>query len=308
MKVAKKSDVILAYILLVILIACLVGVVMVKLLYKPTSEEVLEEPKSLTLQQIATSFNDSNLIPMLTLEDSTIKASVDGENLLIDFAYQDNQSQYTVEYVNNVLRMELKLDEEDLEQSLSNVLASAIIYQILSVNLCTYQGNTNSVCYETIDAILNHNYKQEGLNYNNIDSDTLFMSIDTNIKIVPYQSNKNYDEVTILDIDSKDYSLTLDNFKLSLPIISYDDEDKTLNFNYHLVDLKNNNRKFTLTLNLYDESDKLLKTFTSESDMNTIGVFSASFELKDISYDLVKKYSIDITEANSSTDDIQEDE
>mgnify|MGYP003571410937 CR=1 FL=1 len=290
MKLAKKSDIVIAYILLIILFIALLGLIYLKQNYNKETIDNIDNIDNVTnilsIDKIINDFNINTKIVNLKNEGITFNASKNDDNILLNYIKNNSNTSFEVNYTNGVLMLDVNnKDDYDI---------ASLAFEVFFDNLCYFQGNSITDCDTTLSAINNNLLTDSALKISNLGNDSYFLTLDTNKQIEIYINNIiSYNEETIVAIDDYDYNLTINNYMLSNFNIDYDQENNTLEFNYTLSKLSDNDKNIELILTIYDKDRQIL-------DNNSTQVIDGSnfmmWKLDNINFDDVKYYSINIKE------------
>lgn len=265
----EKIDTIIAYCLIVVLLACIAILSILKLTKK---DDVVKPddhtPSYATLNDVVTNLNNSNL-------DVTASTS----NNAVVVTTKDGSLNLNIPLVNNELEVTYNKDNEEVVTN---------IYKEITTNLCVFYGNANDICTSVVNNITKDStisgirFITEG------DNTKVYINLLASIDISSYK--EEYTEETIKDISVNNYSLNISDVNVNNIVINNSDTDIVFT-----SDLKNNNSdKYTITIKLYDENNNSIgeesKEYTTEDKMEIKFTYSDSL-LKDN----IKKYSINIT-------------
>lgn len=265
----EKVDTIIAYCLIVVLLACIAILSILKLTKK---DDVVKPddhtPSYATLNDVVTNLNNSNL-------DVTASTS----NNAVVVTTKDGSLNLNIPLVNNELEVTYNKDNEEVVTN---------IYKEITTNLCVFYGNTNDICTSVVNNITKDS-TVNGIRFiTEGDNTKVYINLLASIDVSSYK--EEYTEETIKDISINNYSLNINDVNVSNIVINNSDTDIVFT-----SDLKNNNSdKYTITIKLYDENNNSIgeesKEYTTEDKLEIKFTYSDSL-LKDN----VKKYSINIT-------------
>ena len=265
----EKVDTLIAYCLIVVLLACIAILSILKLTKK---DDVVKPddhtPSYATLNDVVTNLNNSNL-------DVTASTS----NNAVVVTTKDGSLNLNIPLVNNELEVTYNKDNEEVVTN---------IYKEITTNLCVFYGNTNDICTSVVNNITKDS-TVNGIRFiTEGDNTKVYINLLASIDVSSYK--EEYTEETIKDISINNYSLNINDVNVSNIVINNSDTDIVFT-----SDLKNNNSdKYTITIKLYDENNNSIgeesKEYTTEDKLEIKFTYSDSL-LKDN----VKKYSINIT-------------
>lgn len=267
-KKREKTDIMLAYILIVILLGCIIFIVYLKFIKNEstTNDNNNGNISEYTVNYISLGDIASSLNSNLMAKYNGINASTSADG--INISYGDLL--YDIKLVNNELEFKMDNDNKELSED---------IYKEIITSICTYYSNDRDGCKNASGAITYGN-NETGIRFVN---DTMFISTTNGISPMDVIEKKIYAKETITDIDNTEYEINMNN-----KIISNIKVD-LLDTNIVVSGTISNNGK--ITVKLYDANDVVLDSKELEKENN----FSISFDYNDkLDIDSVKKYSISI--------------
>lgn len=282
----EKTDIILAYILIVILLA---GIGIVLYLKYGSSQDNTKVPNEhvsnyITLDKISNSLNSSNLSSKLIADGATFTSTVNENNLIVNYSKEDTKVDLTIPLIDNELEINIKEENKDL--------ITQIYKEIMNI-ICTYYGNDANSCTATIKEV---NSTEDGIRFvNDENNNIVYINIMKSIDVSKYSNTNNTNTLSLADISKENTSNILVN---NVSITSGTD---VINVNYQ-VEFKDQNlaNNFSVNIALYDDNDTLLEEQTKEytkEDITSPKIDTISFNLDDtLKLDNIKKYSINITE------------
>lgn len=164
----KKSKIIIAWLVLIILILSTLGLTYIKFFGK--NENIEEYPidegnKESTspvitkaLQTIVNNFNNNELIQQYQKNGTTMKASLNEENLLVEVTETNNMYSFNFEIPNLMIEIDQK-NKEEFE----------LIFKVLIYANQERLKNTNNID-NYVDGFINNNLDVEGLSRKEIDN------------------------------------------------------------------------------------------------------------------------------------------
>ena len=264
-KKREKTDIALAYMLIVILLGCILFMVYLKFIRKDSgiSDNATEYTVNyMKLEDIASSINNN-----LSSKYSGINANASENSINVNYG----DLLYTINVVNNELEFRINNDNKEFSKD---------IYEEIITSICTYYNNDRDGCKSATESITFGN-NVDGVRF--VGEDTLYINIASGVKIATDNEVTTYTAETVVDITNMEYELNINNKKIT--DINVDVKDVSTTVSGNLSD------KGNVTVKLYDVNNELLEEKTMESENN----FSISFEYNDkLNLDSIKKYSINI--------------
>lgn len=268
-KKREKTDIMLAYILIVILLGCILFIVYLKFIKKEDNSNVDDNTTEYTVNYIKLDDIASDINNNLNSKYSGINASVIDNSINVKYG----DIIYDIKLINNEL--EFKIDNNNKE-------LSEDIYKEIIASVCTFYSNDRTGCVNASNNVKNDNI--DGYRFVN---DTIYINITSGVTPVEVVNKTVYSEETITDIDKVDYEINMNNKNISNIKVDVLDNKITIS-----GDLSNNGN---ITVKLYDDNDEVLDSKELESENN----FSIDFEFNDIlKIESIKKYSISIEQEN----------
>lgn len=264
-KKREKTDIMLAYILIVILLGCILFIVYLKFIKKEDNSNVDDNTTEYTVNYIKLDDIASDINNNLNSKYSGINASVIDNSINVKYG----DIIYDIKLINNEL--EFKIDNNNKE-------LSEDIYKEIIASVCTFYSNDRTGCVNASNNVKNDNI--DGYRFVN---DTIYINITSGVTPVEVVNKTVYSEETITDIDKVDYEINMNNKTISNIKVDMSDVDITIS-----GDLSSNGN---VNVKIYDNDEKLLEEKSTDGENN----FSISFEYNDnLNIDSIKKYSISI--------------
>ena len=159
----EKTDIILAYILIVILLA---GIGIVLYLKYGSSQDNTKVPNEhvsnyITLDKISNSLNSSNLSSKLIADGATFTSTVNENNLIVNYSKEDTKVDLTIPLIDNELEINIKEENKDL--------ITQIYKEIMNI-ICTYYGNDANSCTAAIKEV---NSTEDGIRFVNDENNNI---------------------------------------------------------------------------------------------------------------------------------------
>lgn len=285
-KKREKIDTILAYILIVVLLACIGVILGLKFLGKEEEQPPVDEytPKYISLGEITTSLNSSILANRYMNDGANLISSVNGNAIQVTYIKEGTNINVNMPMIGNELM--INVPEEN-----SNIIME--IYKEIASIICMYYGNEEKYCRYTLDHIGDNG--TEGIKFDN-NGNTKIIYINTT-KSYNVEKNIVYNEVTISDINNTDYTLELNDIRISNIVIN--NTDTNISFNGNIERLSENNTDTSVLVKLYDKNNNLLgenkQEFNSDNVLGSSATFEVSFILSEaLKREDITKYSIEI--------------
>ncbi len=282
----EKTDIILAYILIVILLAGIGIVLYLKYGDNRDNAKVPNEHVSnyITLDKISNSLNSSNLSSQLIADGATFTSTVNENNLIVNYSKEDTKLDLTIPLIDNELEINIKEENKDLITQ---------IYKEIMTIICTYYGNDANSC---TTAIKETNSTEEGIRFvNDENNNIVYINIMKSIDVSKYSNTNSQNTLSLIDISNENTTNVL------VSNVNITNSTDTININYQ-IEFKDqaSANNFSLNIALYDESDTLLEEQTKEyikEDITNPKTDTISFNLDDtVKLEKIKKYSINIIE------------
>lgn len=263
-KKREKTDIFLAYMLIIILLGAIFFVVYLKFIKnnKASDNNTTEYVANYIKLDDVASFVLNNLNNKYNGITTSVKENA------ININYGDIT--YNVKLLNNELEFKMNNDNSELSKD---------IYKEVVTSICSYYHNDIDGCKNSADNI------KFGENTNGIRFVDQIMYISITNSIAPSEIEKTiaYNTETITSIDETDYKLNINDKTITDIKIEMIDTNITIKGTA--------SDKGIITVKLYDASEQLLEKKSVNGDTN----FSITFEYNDkINIDNIKKYSINI--------------
>lgn len=279
----EKTDTILAYILIVILIACLGIILFLKFVKKEDTKPEEHNPTYISVDEIVTRFNASTLISKYTNDGGKLVASKSDSTIVVTYTKDNNNTAITMPLVNNELEVTLNKDNEELITD---------VYKEITNTICTYYGNSEDGCRTAIDNIKSD---VQGIRFVT-NGDNSYVYIDTTKSIDINVSVNTYTEETKVSLDNTNYDLKISDTEISNIVVNNNDTDIKV-----FGSIKNLSTEGVLSINvkLYDKDGNVIgeekKEYTTEYSLSGEDTFEISFTYNDtLKKDDVKEYSINV--------------
>ena len=276
----EKFDIFLAYLLIVILLGCIGVITYLKFIKKEQNVEPQEQLSHyITKEEIITGLNNGSLANELSL---TAENSEEG----IKIDYTDDNEKYS---------LNIPIMENELEINLNdNEATTTKIYKEISKIICTYYGNEEQACSNTIET-LDINNQVEGIRYVK-ETNNIYINMSKSIEITATNTIDTYTKETTVEVTETNYNLNLENVTISNIILA--NNNTSFMVKGHIL---TNNEKDILKVNvkLYDENNNVIsennQEYTSENPLSKEDDFTVTFELnEDLKFENIKKYSINV--------------
>ena len=279
----EKTDTILAYILIVILIACLGIILFLKFVKKEDTKPEEHNPTYISVDEIVTRFNASTLISKYTNDGGKLVASKSNSTIVVTYTKDNNNTVITVPLANNELEVNINKDHEELIND---------IYKEITNLICTYYGNSEDSCRTAIDNVKSD---VQGIRFVT-NGDVKYVYIDITKSIDVNASANTYTEETKVGLDNINYSLKINDTEINSIAVTNSDTDIKISGS-----IKNLSTEGALSINvkLYDSDGNVIgeekKEYTTDNALSGDDTFEISFTYSDtLKKDDVKEYSINV--------------
>lgn len=280
----EKTDTILAYILIVILVACLGIILFLKFVKKADTKPEEYNPTYIGIDEIVTRFNSSVLVSKYANDGGNLVASASGNTIVVTYTKDNNNTVITMPLVNNELEITLNKDNEELITDAYKEITNAI---------CTYYGNSEDSCRTAIDNIKSD---VQGIRFvTNGDNKYVYIDITKSVD-VNNVNNNIYTEETKVSLDNINYSLKINDTEINNIAVTNSDTDIKVSGS-----IKNLNTEGVLSINvkLYNSDGNVIgeekKEYTADNALSSEDTFEISFTYNDtLKKDDVKEYSINV--------------
>ena len=262
-KKREKTDIMLAYMLIIILLGCILFVVYLKFIKKDNSISD-NGTTEYTVNYIKLSDIVSNINNNLSGKYSGISATSVDNNITISYG----DLLYDVKLINNEL--EFKVDNNNRE-------LSEDIYKEIIAAVCTYYSNDRTGCVNASNSI---DSNTSGIRLVN---DTVYINITSGVTPVETVRKTVYAAETVTSINNTDYEINMNDRIINNIMIDMNDTKITISGEISSSGI--------VAVKLYDADNKELDSKKLESENN----FSISFDYNDkLNINSVKKYSISV--------------
>lgn len=280
----EKTDTILAYILIVILVACLGIILFLKFVKKADTKPEEYNPTYIGIDEIVTRFNSSVLVSKYANDGGNLVASASGNTIVVTYTKDNNNTVITMPLVNNELEITLNKDNEELITDAYKEITNAI---------CTYYGNSEDSCRTAIDNVKSD---AQGIRFvTNGDNKYVYIDITKSVDVTNI-SNNTYTEETKVGLDNINYSLKINDTEINNIAVTNSDTDIKVSGS-----IKNLNTEGVLSINvkLYNSDGNVIgeekKEYTADNALSSEDTFEISFTYNDtLKKDDVKEYSINV--------------
>ncbi len=275
----EKTDIIIAYILIGVLLLCIVLVLVLKFT-KKEDEVIIDEytPNYIGLGDISTSLNSSLLVNSYVNDGATFYSSVSGGSLVVTYTKDDNVINLNIPVVGNELVVTIPSDNTEIVTD---------IYKEITSIICVYYGNDENNCRNTVNNI-DSNTSISGIR---IEDDNVYIditnSIDVNTEIVS--------TVNKTSIDSVNYNINLSD--ISITNVNVDISGDNVVFNGSIERLNLDGSSFSVIVKLYDVDGNILEQNSidySSDDLLEVDTFTIEFISETYEVDNVSDYSIEV--------------
>ena len=197
----EKIDAIIAYVLIVILLGAIVLITILKINDK---EDVLVPPVDeytptyISLSEISTSLNNSNLANNYISEGATFTSSATDNAINVTYNKDDINLNLNMSMVGSELMVSIPSENSDIATD---------IYKEVANTICVYYGNQDEKCRYTLD-----NMDSYGLDGIRFDNSNVYI---TTTKSFSVANEIVYKNITIVNVTESDYVLELNDTRIS---------------------------------------------------------------------------------------------
>lgn len=279
----EKVDTIIAYVLLVVLLACIFIVLYLKFIRKEDTPEEEYKPNYISLNEISNSLNTSTLASNYQNDGANFNSSVLDNSIVITYNKENTILNLNVPLISSELKIDIDGENADIKKEIYKEIASII---------CVYYGNNANSCKNTLDNVNSEN-SVSGIRFTNEDNiNNVYVNTTKSFNLL----GTIYNEVTKVSINSANYTLNLMNTKIS-NIKIYNDEK--LVFGGDIERLNDDTSNVSVLVKLYDKEDNFLAEnkyeFNNDNSLEDKKTFEVSFILSDtLKMENISKYSIEI--------------
>ncbi len=291
MEKSDKKSVILAFIFLFILIGFLGYATYVKVTYKEENNNnnntTIDTPVMLSLDNIIKDFNSSKVASDYFALGTTLamEKGPTGFNIV----YSNEEENGTIEGTYVAYTISIKFNKDNTQ------IANDVFKELVNIS-CKNQKYADRECDLTVDEFLKGNYSVDGLTYEKMSDEEIYLKVNTAKKLELFVGGISYNAGDLIDINNTNYIVTNNEFELSNIVLNYSSSDSTLTYSASVKNLLGDSKNTKVELSLYDSNNNLLLTSSFDnstlSDKNKFDL-SVNMVLDDsISYENIKYLSI----------------
>lgn len=291
MEKSDKKSVILAFIFLFILIGFLGYATYVKVTYKEENNNnnntTIDTPVMLSLDNIIKNFNSSKVASDYFALGTTLamETGPTGFNIV----YSNEEENGTIEGTYVAYTISIKFNKDNTQ------IANDVFKELVNIS-CKNQKYADRECDLTVDEFLKGNYSVDGLTYEKMSDEEIYLKVNTAKKLELFVGGTSYNAGDLIDINNTNYIVTNNEFELSNIVLNYSSSDSTLTYSASVKNLLGDSKNTKVELSLYDSNNNLLLTSSFDnstlSDKNNFDL-SVNMVLDDsISYENIKYLSI----------------
>lgn len=291
MEKSDKKSVILAFIFLFILIGFLGYATYVKVTYKEENNNnnntTIDTPVMLSLDNIIKDFNSSKVASDYFALGTTLamETGPTGFNIV----YSNEEENGTIEGTYVAYTISIKFNKDNTQ------IANDVFKELVNIS-CKNQKYADRECDLTVDEFLKGNYSVDGLTYEKMSDEEIYLKVNTAKKLELFVGGISYNAGDLIDINNTNYIVTNNEFELSNIVLNYSSSDSTLTYSASVKNLLGDSKNTKVELSLYDSNNNLLLTSSFDnsalSDKNNFDL-SVNMVLDDsISYENIKYLSI----------------
>lgn len=279
----EKTDTMLAYILIVILIACLGVILYLKFIRKEEPRQDEQLPTYISLNEITAGLNSSTLANRYTNDGATFTSTVSNDAIVVTYTKGEQNININIPLVNNELQVNIAKENEKIITDTYKELANIV---------CTYYGNSEDNCRTTIDKIKSDT---QGIRFVT-DGDNKYVYIDITKGVDVNASTNTYTEETKVSLDNVSYVLNISDTEIKNIVV--DNGDTAIKVSGGIKNLSTEGT-LSIIVKLYDNDGNVVgedkKAYTADKALNGEDTFEFSFAYNDtLKKDNVKDYSINV--------------
>lgn len=279
----EKTDTMLAYILIVILIACLGVILYLKFIRKEEPRQDEQLPTYISLNEITAGLNSSTLANRYTNDGATFTSTVSNDAIVVTYTKGEQNININIPLVNNELQVNIAKENEKIITDTYKELANIV---------CTYYGNSEDNCRTTIDKIKSDT---QGIRFVT-DGDNKYVYIDITKGVDVNASTNTYTEETKVSLDNVSYVLNISDTEIKNIVV--DNGDTAIKVSGGIKNLSTEG-VLSIIVKLYDNDGNVVgedkKEYTADKALNGEDTFEFSFAYNDtLKKDNVKDYSINV--------------
>lgn len=276
----ERFDIVLAYILIAILVAC-IGIILYLRLIRKEENDVPSEhvPNYISLSEISSLLNTSNLTNRYISEGANLASMVSGNSIVITYTKEDYVINLNVPAIGSELMFTMNDDNSEIVTD---------IYKEVTNIVCVYYGNTEANCRNTIDN-LSDTSSIDGIRYG--DNNTVYV---TTTKSIDVGDVVVYNVATKVGINDDNYILNLSGVRIS--DIKVDSDDTNIVFTGNIEKLSNDITSLSIIIKLYGIDGNILGENKQEyNEGDSIDSFDISFLVSDtLKMEDISEYIIEI--------------
>lgn len=280
----EKTDTMLAYILIVILIACLGVILYLKFIRKEEPRQDDQLPTYISLNEITAGLNSSTLANRYTNDGATFTSTVSNDAIVVTYTKGEQNININIPLVNNELQVNIAKENEKIITDTYKEIANII---------CKYYGNSEDSCRTTINNIKSDS---QGIRFIS-DANNSYVYIDINKSVdVTNVFNSAYTEETKVTLDNVSYVLNISDTEIKNIVV--DNGDTAIKVSGGIKNLSTEGT-LSIIVKLYDNDGNVVgedkKAYTADKALNGEDTFEFSFAYNDtLKKDNVKDYSINV--------------
>ena len=291
MEKSDKKSVILAFIFLFILIGFLGYATYVKVTYKEENNNnnntTIDTPVMLSLDNIIKDFNSSKVASDYFALGTTLamETGPTGFNIV----YSNEEENGTIEGTYVAYTISIKFNKDNTQ------IANDVFKELVNIS-CKNQKYADRECDLTVDEFLKGNYSVDGLTYEKMSDEEIYLKVNTAKKLELFVGGISYNAGDLIDINNTNYIVTNNEFELSNIVLNYSSSDSTLTYSASVKNLLGDSKNTKVELSLYDSNNNLLLTSSFDnstlSDKNNFDLSVNMVLVDSISYENIKYLSI----------------
>lgn len=281
----EKTDTIIAYILIAILVGCIALILILKFTRKeePTNKPDEYTPNYISLNEISTSLNSSTLANRYMNDGIAFNSNVNDSNLNISYAKEDVNVNLNMAMVGSELKLTITEENKDIITDIYKEVASII---------CMYYGNEEKYCRNTLNSMTDKGV--DGIRFvNNEDTNIVYI---TTTRSFAVSNEIVYNATTPVELNENNYIVNMLDTKISN--INVATSDTNIVFNGNIERTNDDTSNISVIVKLYDQDNNVLgenkQEYNETNPLNGSSEFNIEFILSDtLKLENINKYSIE---------------
>ena len=261
MEKSDKKSVILAFIFLFCLIGFLGYATYVKVTYKEedNNNTTIDPLVTLSLDNIVNEFNSSKVASDYFALGTTLTMEKGDTGFSILYSNEEENGAIEGTYAAYIISIKFNNDNTQI--------ANDVFKELVNIS-CKNQKYSDRECDLTVDEFLKENYSVDGLVYEKMSDEEIYLKVNTTKKIELFVGQTSYNTNDIIETNNTNYTVTNGEFELSNASLNYNSSDNILTYNANIKNLLEDSKNMKVELSLYDNNSNLL--LTSSFDNSTL--------------------------------------